>query len=87
MTFMFKDRVEIFHQHISSRCSCLIFSLAYVLPFLKICDEICARFGAGVMQKHAVKKGAFLLFLGTIGFILECISAMEYFQGEDKNFC
>ena len=36
------------------------------------------------MQKHAVKKGAILLFLGTIGFILECISAMEYFQGKDK---
>ena len=58
-----------------------ILSLAYVLPFLKICDEICARFGDGFMQKHAVKKGAILLFVGTIGFILECISAMEYFQG------
>ena len=34
------------------------------------------------MQKHAVKKGSVLLFLGTIGFILECVSAMEYYQGK-----
>ena len=58
------------------------FSLAYVLPFLRVCDEICARFGEGAMQKHAVKKGSVLLFLGTIGFILECVSAMEYYQGK-----
>ena len=58
------------------------FSFAYVLPFLRICEEICARFGNGVMQRHAVKKGFALVFLGTIGFILECISAMEYYQGK-----
>ena len=37
------------------------------------------------MQKHAVKKGSVLLFLGTIGFILECVSAMEYYQGTYEN--
>ena len=81
------DKSKACHQHISFLIwywqypFMFILSLAYVLPFLKICDEICARFGDGFMQKHAVKKGAILLFVGTIGFILECISAMEYFQG------
>ena len=41
------------------------------------------NFGQGVYQKHAVKIGFIFLILGAIGFVLECVSAMEYYQGKD----